>query len=85
VARQQTAAGATKEGASRLGGYVSGAKEETKKKQPDMVGRIQAMSAAENKRKEEEAKKKKAGAVTTAPEDGFLTKMYKKYIGGGDK
>ena len=54
----------------------------------DMVKGIQNFAAkeAERKRKEaEDAKKKATSGVDTAPEDGFLTRMYNKYIGGSKK
>lgn len=85
MARQQTAAEAAKEGASRLGRFAGATSDEQKKKQPDMVGRIQkyAQEEAERQKKkkaEDEAKKK--APVNTAPQDGFLTRMYKKYVSG---
>jgi hypothetical protein len=50
----------------------------------DMVTNLQnfAKSEAERKRKEAEDAKKKATTVNTAPEKGFLQKMYEKYVGG---
>ena len=77
------------ESVSRLGRFAGATEAEKKKKQPDMVGRIQAFgrSEMERKKKEDAEKKKKASEVKTAPpaEEGFLTRMYKKYIGGGSK
>jgi endo-1,4-beta-D-glucanase Y len=77
----------TSESASRLGRFAGKMTEEDKekKKQPSAVEKIQQFAAAENERKrkeEEEKKKKKAGEVSTAPEEGFLTRMYKKYVSG---
>lgn len=84
MARQET----TGESVNRLGRFAGATKDETKKKQPDMVGRIQQFARDEQarKKKEEEEKKKKAAApVNTAPQEGFLTRMYKKYVTGETK
>jgi hypothetical protein len=78
---------AASESASRLGRFAkSQSSDEAKKKQPDAVKRIQdfAKQEAERKRREEEEKKKK-GQVQTAPEKGFLQRMYEKYVGGEKK
>jgi len=63
--------------------------EEQNKKGGDATTAVQGFAAKEATRKKkeaDEAAKKKATPVTTAPsEDGFLTRMYKKYVSGGDK
>jgi membrane protein involved in colicin uptake len=71
------------ESASRLGRFG-----ETTKKKGDTVKNIQEFAKREaeraRKKKEEEEAKKKAG-VTTAPEKGFLQRMYEKYVGGSSE
>lgn len=80
MARQQTES--TAESASRLGRFAGSTQTSSAKKDP--IKSLQDFAAAENerKRKEEEEKKKKAAQVSTAPpeEEGFLTRMYKKYV-----
>lgn len=59
-----------------------------KKKGGGLIEGIQGFAAKEAARKKKEAEdaaKKKITPIATAPEDGFLTRMYKKYVGGGDK
>lgn len=72
----------TSESASRLGRFAGST--QTTKGKTDPIKSIQDFAKSENerKRKEEEEKKKKAAQVTTAPpqEEGFLSRMYKKYI-----
>ena len=67
------------ESASRLGRFAGA----TTKSKSDPIKGIQDFAKAEQerKRKEEEEKKKKS-TITTAPEKGFLTRMYEKYVGG---
>lgn len=78
---QQTAAQTASEGAKRL----SDVSQATSGKS-DPVSAIQeyARKQAEEdeKKKKEAAAKKKQVGVDTAPEDGFLTRMYKKYVSG---
>lgn len=82
MARQQEGLA---ESASRLGRFAGATKDEKKKDKPDMVGRIQQFARDEQERQrkkkaEEEARKKQP--VQTAPQEGFLTRMYKKYVSG---
>ena len=72
----------TSESVSRLGRFAGAAKDETKKKQPDMVARIQQFAREESERKKKEEEEKKKKPVQTAPQEGFLTRMYKKYVSG---
>jgi hypothetical protein len=82
---KQTGAQAASEGAERLGRFGSAMKD--KSKGGDAVSRIQAYAKSENERKkrEEEEKRKKAAAApakSTAPQQGFFSRMYDKYVGG---
>jgi hypothetical protein len=80
---KQTGAQAASEGAERLGRF--GKAMGDKKKGEDAVTRIQNYAKAENERKkkaEEEKKKKAAAPPSTAPTQGFFSRMYDKYIGG---
>lgn len=81
MARQQQQENLT-ESASRLGRFAGST--QTQQGKSDPIKNIQEFAKAENerKRKEEEEKKKKAAQVSTAPaqEEGFLSRMYKKYV-----
>lgn len=80
MARQQES---TSESVSRLGRF--GSSTQTKEAKSDPIANIQKFAREETerqrKKKEEEAKKKKQ-PVDTAPQEGFLTRMYKKYVSG---
>lgn len=76
--KKKTAAEMAGEGAANLNKFGTATK-----KSGDIVKNVQDYAKAENERKAKEAEAKKKAPVKTAPEDGFLTKMYKKYVSGG--
>lgn len=77
--RQESAASQAGEGASRLGRFGTALKD--KKKDNDIVGRIQGYAKSENERAAAE-KKKKAANPSVAPSKGFFGKMVDKYYHG---
>jgi hypothetical protein len=84
VARQQKES--TGESVNRLGRFAGST--QTKEAKSDPIANIQKFAREEQerqrKKKEEEAAKKKQ-PVNTAPQEGFLTRMYKKYVTGETK
>jgi hypothetical protein len=77
--KKKTAAEIAAEGASNLSTFGKAA---TKSKDGEKtIQNIQKYAQAEADKK----KAKKKTTVNTAPEDGFLTRMYKKYVSGSEK
>lgn len=84
MAQQTESAG---ESASRLGRYASSTQSSQGKSDP--VGNLQRFAAAEQERQKKKKKdeadaakaKTAAGSVNTAPEKGYLSQLYDKYIG----
>lgn len=78
----------TSEDASRLGRYAGST--QTAQGKSDPVGNLQRFAAAEQERQKKKKKdeadaaaaaKAKQGTVDTAPEKGYLSQLYDKYIG----
>jgi hypothetical protein len=71
------------EAASRLGRYAGST--QSKEGKSDPVGNLQRFAAAEQerakKKKKEEEERKKAQPVETAPQKGYLSQLYDKYVG----
>jgi len=79
--RQEKTAGQTAaEGADRLSKFGSAVKD--KSKGGDMVSRIQEYSKSEQEKKKKADEEKKKKPATAAPEPGFFSRMYDKYVGG---
>jgi hypothetical protein len=61
-------------------------KKKAEPEKPDMVKRIQEMSAAQQERDKKAAEeKKKKGKVETAPSKGVLGRLYDTFIGSSEK
>lgn len=76
---KQTGAQAASEGAERLGRFGSAMKDKSK---GDMVSRIQAHGRAEAERQKKKKQEEAAKPKSAAPQKGFFSRMYEKYVSG---
>lgn len=76
---KQTGAQAAGEGAARLGRFGGAMKGATK---DDAVTRIQKYAQAEGERQRKKKQEEAAKPKSTAPQKGFFSRMYDRYVSG---